>query len=83
MQGSEAFPLPLHDLNLSLDFDLDLARAAKEGGVKVHLFISAAGVSASSSLPYPMMEGELEEEVQKLDFEHTVNHRQARSSAWG
>ena len=78
MQGSEAFPLPLHDLNL--DLDLGLARAAIESGVKVHLLISAAGVSASSSLPYPTMEGELEEEVQKLDFEHTINHREPRPS---
>ena len=55
-----------HDLNL------DLARAAKESGVKVYVLISAAGVSASSSFPYPKMKGELEEEVKKLNFEHTI-----------
>ncbi|KAL8797771.1 MAG: hypothetical protein Q9195_000123 [Heterodermia aff. obscurata] len=57
---------------IDYDLNLDLARAAKESGVKVYVLISAAGVSASSPFPYPKMKGQLEEEVKKLDFEHTV-----------
>ncbi|MCJ1400559.1 Protein fmp52, mitochondrial [Xylographa trunciseda] len=58
----------------AIDYDLNLAlaKAAKESGVKVYVLISSAMVSSSSSMPYSKMKGELEDEVKKLDFPHTV-----------
>ncbi|KAL3422002.1 Protein fmp-52, mitochondrial [Phlyctema vagabunda] len=55
-----------HDLNLQL------AQAAKNAGVKVYVLISTSGASATSSMAYPKMKGELEEAVKGLGFEHTV-----------
>ena len=57
---------------IDLDLNLSLAKAAKESGVNVYVLISSAMVSASSSMPYSKMKGELEDEVKKLDFPFTV-----------
>ncbi|MCJ1291278.1 Protein fmp52, mitochondrial [Xylographa carneopallida] len=57
---------------IDLDLNVSLAKAAKESGVKVYVLISSAMVSSSSSMPYPKMKGELEDEVKKLDFPFTV-----------
>ena len=58
--------------SIDYDLNLELARAAKECGIKVYVLISAAGVSTASPFPYPRMKAELEEEVKKLGFQHTV-----------
>ena len=57
---------------IDYDLNLELARAAKENGIKVYVLISVATASTSSSFPYSKMKAELEEEVKKLDFPHTV-----------
>ena len=55
-----------HDLNL------DLARAAKNAGTKVYVLISAATAHPQSRIAYSRMKGEIEHDIQKLDFEHTI-----------
>lgn len=55
-----------HDLNV------ELARAARDAGSKVYVLISSSGASATSSIPYSRMKGEVEEEVKALGFERTV-----------
>ena len=57
---------------IDYDLNLELARAAKEAGVSTYVLISSGGASASSFVPYSKMKGELEEEVKKLGFTHTV-----------
>jgi uncharacterized protein YbjT (DUF2867 family) len=55
-----------HDLNL------ELAKAAKTAGVDTYVLISSSGASATSSIPYSKMKGQLEDEVAKLGFKHVV-----------
>ncbi|KAK5163873.1 Protein fmp52, mitochondrial [Saxophila tyrrhenica] len=57
---------------IDYDLNLELAKAAKEAGTKHYVLISSTGASASSSLGYPKMKGELEEAVKALDFDHLV-----------
>lgn len=57
---------------IDIDLNLALARSAKESGVKTYVLISSNGSSASSRFPYMKMKGELEDEVRKLGFAHTV-----------
>ncbi|KAH8601145.1 hypothetical protein B0O99DRAFT_681178 [Bisporella sp. PMI_857] len=57
---------------IDYDLNLELARKAKETGVKVYVLISSTGASSTSRLPYGKMKGELEESVKELGFEHTV-----------
>ena len=57
---------------IDYDLNLALAQAAKNAGVKVYVLISTGGASATSSMAYPKMKGELEESVKALGFEHTV-----------
>lgn len=57
---------------IDYDLNLALAKAAAEAGVKTYVLISSGGASSSSPFAYPKMKGQLEEEVQKLGFEHTV-----------
>jgi uncharacterized protein YbjT (DUF2867 family) len=57
---------------IDLDLNLALAKSAKEAGVTTYVLISAAGASSSSRLPYSKLKGELEDEVKKLEFKHTV-----------
>jgi uncharacterized protein YbjT (DUF2867 family) len=40
--------------------------------VETYVLISSAGTSSSSMVAYSKMKGQLEDEVQKLDFKHTV-----------
>lgn len=51
---------------------MELAKKAKEAGVKVYVLISSAGVSTNAMFPYSRMKAELDEAVKALDFEHTV-----------
>lgn len=57
---------------IDFDLNLELAKKAKEAGVKVYVLISSAGVSTASRFGYTKMKAELEEAVKSLDFEHTV-----------
>jgi uncharacterized protein YbjT (DUF2867 family) len=57
---------------IDYELNLELAKAAKESGVKVVVLISSAGANATSIMGYPKMKGELEEAVKALDFDHTV-----------
>ncbi|KAI9803595.1 MAG: hypothetical protein M1825_001938 [Sarcosagium campestre] len=59
-----------YDIDYTLN--VDLARAAKQAGVRVYVLISAATVSSSSVFAYNRMKGELEEAVTQLGFEHVV-----------
>ncbi|KAJ5759443.1 hypothetical protein N7520_006599 [Penicillium odoratum] len=52
--------------------NIELARAAREAGVKVYVLISSNGASKTASFAYSRMKGEIEEDVKALGFEHTV-----------
>jgi hypothetical protein len=52
--------------------NLELAKSAKAAGVDIYVLISSAGSSSTSMIPYSKMKGQLEEEVKKLDFKHTL-----------
>ncbi len=57
-----------HDLNV------ELAKAAKEAGVKTFVFISSGGTrgAGSSSMPYSKMKNGVEDSIKELDFEHGI-----------
>jgi len=57
---------------IDFDLNLELAKRAKEDGIKVYVLISSASVSKNSIFPYSKMKAELDEAVKALDFEHTV-----------
>lgn len=57
---------------IDLDLNVELAKKAKEAGVKVYVLISSHGVSTSAMFPYSRLKAELDEAVKALDFEHTV-----------
>lgn len=57
---------------LEHDFNLELAKAAKENGVKTYVLISSASANSKSSFGYVRMKGEIEEAVQAMEFDHTV-----------
>lgn len=57
---------------IDYELNLQLAKTAKEAGVKVYVLISSGGANAKSMFPYMKMKGELEESVKALAFEHTV-----------
>ncbi|KAF7716049.1 fmp52-like protein, mitochondrial [Penicillium ucsense] len=52
--------------------NIELARAARDAGVKVYVLISSANASKDSSIPYTRMKGEIEEDVKALGFDRTV-----------
>ncbi|KAL7268296.1 Protein fmp52, mitochondrial [Rhizina undulata] len=54
------------------DLNIDLAKAAKESGVKTYVLISSNSASSSSSFPYMKMKGELEDAVLELGFDRTI-----------
>ena len=57
-----------HDLNV------DLARAAKQAGVKNFVFVSSAGTRSamSAKVPYSQMKRGVEDTIQSLGFEHGI-----------
>ncbi|KAH8816168.1 hypothetical protein F5884DRAFT_212319 [Xylogone sp. PMI_703] len=57
---------------LDLDVNLELAKAARDAGVKVYVLISTGGANPHSSTAYFRIRGELEERVKELGFEKTV-----------
>jgi uncharacterized protein YbjT (DUF2867 family) len=52
--------------------NIELARAARDAGVKVYVLISSANANKASNIPYTRMKGEIEEDVKALGFERTV-----------
>jgi uncharacterized protein YbjT (DUF2867 family) len=54
------------------DFNVEMARAAKEAGSKVYVLISASNASPNSKFGYPKMKGQTEEDIEALGFDHTV-----------
>ncbi|KAJ9315722.1 hypothetical protein DTO271D3_3978 [Paecilomyces variotii] len=52
--------------------NVEMARAARDAGVKVYVLISSSGASKTSSIPYSRMKGEIEEDVKALGFEKAV-----------
>ncbi|KAK3342953.1 hypothetical protein B0H65DRAFT_469849 [Neurospora tetraspora] len=57
-----------HDLNV------DLAKAAKQAGVKNFVFVSSGGMRGplSTKFPYAQMKVGVEDTIQSLDFEHGI-----------
>jgi len=56
------------------DLCIEIAKAAKEAGVKTFVFISSAGTRGllSDYIPYSKMKIGVEEAIKELDFEHAV-----------
>ncbi|KAI9890526.1 MAG: Protein fmp52, mitochondrial [Vezdaea aestivalis] len=57
---------------IDLDFNVELARAARDAGSTVYVIISSAGANSSSIFAYQKMKGELEDAVSAMGFEHCV-----------
>ena len=57
---------------IDYDLNLEMAKKAHEAGVKVYVLISTASASSKSMFGYTKMKGELEDEVSKIGFDHTV-----------
>lgn len=57
---------------LEHDFNLELAKTAKEAGTKTFVLISSAGADAKSNLGYSRMKGEIEDHIKELSFDHTI-----------
>lgn len=57
---------------IDYDLNLNLAKAAKEAGVDTYVLISSGGANSASMMPYMKMKGQLEDDVQKIGFTHTV-----------
>lgn len=57
---------------IDYDLNLEVAKAAKQAGVRVYVLISSHGADSTSRMGYPKMKGELEDAVKALDFEKTV-----------
>ena len=55
-----------HDLNV------ELAKAARDAGVKIYVLISSSGASTSSSYSYFKMKGQTENAVKEIGFPYTV-----------
>lgn len=51
---------------------IELARAAKQAGVKVFVLVSPSAPDASTHLASHRMKGELKNAIRELDFEHAV-----------
>ncbi len=56
------------------DLCIENAKAAKEAGVKVYVFISSAGTRSllSAYMPYSKMKVGVEDAIKELDFEHAI-----------
>ena len=51
---------------------MELAKAAKENGIKTYVLISSANANPKSSFGYVRMKGEIEEAVKAMEFDHTI-----------
>lgn len=54
------------------DFNIEMAKAARDAGTKVYVLISSNGADAKSNFAYMRMKGEIEADIKALDFERTV-----------
>jgi uncharacterized protein YbjT (DUF2867 family) len=57
---------------LEHDLNIELAKAAKEAGIKTYVLVSSGGADTNSYFGYPRMKGEIEEHVKELGFDHTI-----------
>lgn len=57
---------------LEHDVNIEVAKAAKQAGTRVFVLISSAGADKNAMSGYFRMKGEIEEDIKKLDFAHTV-----------
>jgi len=57
---------------IDYELNLELAKTAKDAGVKVYVLTSSSGANAASRFAYIKMRGELEEAVEDLGFSHTI-----------
>ncbi|RLV95227.1 Protein FMP52 mitochondrial [Spathaspora sp. JA1] len=64
--SNEAF----HSIDYGINYSV--AKAAKQNGVKTMILISSVGADPNSWFHYLKTKGELERDVQKLEFDHTV-----------
>lgn len=55
---------------IDFDYQYNVAKFAKENGVKKMVLLSSAGANSKSKIFYSKMKGELDDAVQKLDFEN-------------
>ncbi|KAL4922462.1 hypothetical protein BDW62DRAFT_172570 [Aspergillus aurantiobrunneus] len=54
------------------DFNLEMAKAARDAGTSVYVLISSTGADTKSTFAYTRMKGEIEEGVKALGFDKTV-----------
>ncbi|KAL4795072.1 protein fmp52, mitochondrial [Aspergillus venezuelensis] len=54
------------------DFNIEMAKAARDAGSKVYVLISSSGADTKSNFAYTRMKGEIEENVKALGFDRTV-----------
>ena len=57
---------------VDFSYQQEFAKLAKENEVTSYFLVSSTGADAQSSFFYPRMKGELEEAIQKLNFDRTV-----------
>lgn len=57
---------------IDVDLNLNLAKAAKDAGVKIYVLVSSSSANSGSYIPYSKMKGDLEVEVAKLGFQHLI-----------
>ncbi|KAF3925467.1 hypothetical protein ABW21_db0208526 [Orbilia brochopaga] len=57
---------------LEHDLNIELAKAAKDAGVKTFVLISSAGATKDSRVPYTRMKGEIEDDIEKCGFERYI-----------
>lgn len=55
-----------HDLNL------ELAKKAKENGCSVYVVVSSAGANENSWMSYLRMKGDIERDLESLNFDHLI-----------
>jgi uncharacterized protein YbjT (DUF2867 family) len=55
---------------IDFDYQYHVAKLASDNGVKNLVLLSSAGANSKSSIFYSRMKGELDDAVQKLEFEH-------------
>jgi uncharacterized protein YbjT (DUF2867 family) len=55
---------------IDFDYQFNVAKLASDNGVKKLVLLSSAGANSKSSIFYSRMKGELDEAVQKLNFEN-------------
>lgn len=52
--------------------NLTFAQTAKTNGIKTFILISTKGANSASMVPYLKIKGQLEDEILKLGFDHTI-----------